>query len=386
MKKMFLSLLVGVSVSALAQEDLINSLKNNRSLINGFVFTPVKVNDATSVKNQGKSGTCWSYSGNSFLESEMLRKGRPAVDLAEIYTARNTYIDKAKNYVRMQGNVNWGDGGELHDVINAYKKYGALPQEAYEGLKNGEKINNFSEMQAGLKGYLDGIIESKKLSKNWLEGVTAILDAYLGKVPETFTYKGKSYTPKTFAQEVVALDPNDYIEMVSLNDEPKFEYVFFPVPDNWSFDYAYNIPMDDITKVIDYAIEKGYTVGWATDVTEKYFSWANGVAYVPEKRYEDMSERERQSLFSTPPTKEREITPEMRQEAFDNYETTDDHGMHIVGLAKDQNGKEYYIVKNSWGMSNDYQGYLYVSKNYVKYKTTALLVNKAGVPKSILKK
>uniref|UniRef100_UPI0039A61E9E aminopeptidase C n=1 Tax=Ornithobacterium rhinotracheale TaxID=28251 RepID=UPI0039A61E9E len=386
MKKMFLSLLVGVSVSALAQEDLINSLKNNRSLINGFVFTPVKVNDATSVKNQGKSGTCWSYSGNSFLESEMLRKGRPAVDLAEIYTARNTYIDKAKNYVRMQGNVNWGDGGELHDVINAYKKYGALPQEAYEGLKNGEKINNFSEMQAGLKGYLDGIIESKKLSKNWLEGVTAILDAYLGKVPETFTYKGKSYTPKTFAQEVVALDPNDYIEMVSLNDEPKFEYVFFPVPDNWSFDYAYNIPMDDITKVIDNAINKGYTVGWATDVTEKYFSWANGVAYVPEKRYEDMSERERQSLFSTPPTKEREITPEMRQEAFDNYETTDDHGMHIVGLAKDQNGKEYYIVKNSWGMSNDYQGYLYVSKNYVKYKTTALLVNKAGVPKSILKK
>ncbi len=383
---MFLSLLVGVSVSALAQEDLINSLKNNRSLINGFVFTPVKVNDATSVKNQGKSGTCWSYSGNSFLESEMLRKGRPAVDLAEIYTARNTYIDKAKNYVRMQGNVNWGDGGELHDVINAYKKYGALPQEAYEGLKNGEKINNFSEMQAGLKGYLDGIIESKKLSKNWLEGVTAILDAYLGKVPETFTYKGKSYTPKTFAQEVVALDPNDYIEMVSLNDEPKFEYVFFPVPDNWSFDYAYNIPMDDITKVIDNAINKGYTVGWATDVTEKYFSWANGVAYVPEKRYEDMSERERQSLFSTPPTKEREITPEMRQEAFDNYETTDDHGMHIVGLAKDQNGKEYYIVKNSWGMSNDYQGYLYVSKNYVKYKTTALLVNKAGVPKSILKK
>lgn len=386
MKKIFLSLLVGVSVSTFAQEDLINSLKNNKSSINGFVFTPVKVNDATSVKNQGRSGTCWSYSGNSFLESEMLKKGKPAVDLAEIYTARNTYIDKAKNYVRMHGNVSWGDGGELHDVMNSYRKYGALPQEVYDGLNEGQKLNDFGEMQSALKAYLDAIIKNKKLSKNWLKGFTAILDAYLGKVPEKFTYKGKTYTPKTFAKEVVGLDPNDYIEMVSLNDEPKFEYVFFPVPDNWSFDYAYNIPMDDITKVIDYAIEKGYTVGWATDVSEKYFSWVNGVAYVPEKRYEDMSDKERQNMFSTPPTKEREIMPEMRQEAFDNYETTDDHGMHIVGLAKDQNGKEYYIVKNSWGMSNDYQGYLYVSKNYVKYKTTAILVNKAGVPKSILKK
>ncbi|MRJ10410.1 aminopeptidase [Ornithobacterium rhinotracheale] len=386
MKKIFLSLLVGVSVSTFAQEDLINSLKNNKSSINGFVFTPVKVNDATSVKNQGKSGTCWSYSGNSFLESEMLKKGRPAVDLAEIFTARNTYIDKAKNYVRMHGNVSWGDGGELHDVLNSYRKYGALPQEAYDGLNEGQKLNDFGEMQAGLKGYLDGIIKSKKLSKNWLNGFTAILDAYLGKVPEKFTYKGKTYTPKTFAKEVVGLEPNDYIEMVSLNDEPKYEYVFFPVPDNWSFDYAYNIPMDDITKVIDYAINKGYTVGWAADVSEKYFSWVNGVAYVPTKEYEDMTQKERQNMFSTPPAKEREITPEMRQEAFDNYETTDDHGMHIVGLAKDQNGNEYYIVKNSWGLSNDYQGYLYVSKNYVKYKTTAIMVNKAGVPKSILKK
>ncbi|MRJ07986.1 aminopeptidase [Ornithobacterium rhinotracheale] len=386
MKKIFLSLLVGVSVSTFAQEDLINSLKNNKSSINGFVFTPVKVNDATSVKNQGKSGTCWSYSGNSFLESEMLKKGRPAVDLAEIFTARNTYIDKAKNYVRMHGHLNWGDGGELHDVLNAYRKYGALPQEAYDGLNEGQKLNDFGEMQSALKAYLDAIIKNKKLSKNWLNGFTAILDAYLGKVPEKFTYKGKTYTPKTFAKEVVGLNPNDYIEMVSLNDEPKYEYVFFPVPDNWSFDYAYNIPMDDITKVIDYAIEKGYTVGWAADVSEKYFSWLNGVAYVPTKNYEDMSAKERQNMFSAPPAHEREITPEMRQEAFENYETTDDHGMHIVGLAKDQNGNEYYIVKNSWGLSNDYQGYLYVSKNYVKYKTTAIMVNKAGIPKSILKK
>lgn len=386
MKKIFLSLLVGASLTTFAQEDLINSLKNNRSLTNGFVFTPVKVNETTSVKNQGRSGTCWSYSGNSFIESEMLKKGKPAVDLAEIYTARNTYIDKAKNYVSMHGNVSWGDGGELHDVMNAYKKYGALPQEAYDGLNEGQKLNDFGEMQSALKAYLDAIIKNKKLSKNWLNGFTAILDAYLGKVPEKFTYKGKTYTPITFAKEVVGLDPNDYIEMVSLKDEPKYEYVFFPVPDNWSFDYAYNVPMEDLTKVIDNAIEKGYTVGWAADVSEKYFSWVNGVAYVPEKNYEEMTSRERQNMFSTPPTKEREITQEMRQDAFDNYETTDDHGMHIVGLAKDQNGKEYYIVKNSWGLSNDYKGYLYVSKNYVKYKTTAIIVNKAGVPKSILKK
>ncbi|MBV7440456.1 aminopeptidase [Weeksellaceae bacterium TAE3-ERU29] len=383
MKKVIMALVLGATVSLHAQDDLINALKNNKSLDNGFIFTPVKIIESTEVKNQGRSGTCWSYSGNSFLEAEMIKKGKKPVDLAEIYTARNTYIEKAKNYVRMHGNVSWGDGGELHDVINAYEKYGALPQEVYDGLNYGSDTNDFSEMQAGLEGFLKGIVKSKRLTPNWQKAFTAALDSYLGKVPETFIYNGKKYTPKTFAKEVVGLDAKDYIEMVSYEDQPKYTDVFMAVPDNWSFDYAYNVPMEDMVKTIDYALDKGYTVGWAADVTEKYFSWVNGVAYVPEVDYADMTDKQRKEMFNGPKP-EKTITPEIRQEAFDLYETTDDHAMHIVGLAKDQDGTDYYIVKNSWGASNDQKGYIYVTKNYVRYKTTAILVNKAGVPKSIL--
>ena len=379
-----MTLVLGATVSLHAQDDLINALKNNKSLDNGFIFTPVKIIESTEVKNQGRSGICWSYSGNSFLEAEMIKKGKKPVDLAEVYTARNTYIEKAKNYVRMHGNVSWGDGGELHDVINTYEKYGALPQEVYDGLNYGSDINDFSEMQSGLEGFLKGVVKSKTLTPNWQKAFTAALDSYLGKVPESFTYKGKKYTPQTFAKEVVGLDANDYIEMVSYEDQPKYTDVFMAVPDNWSFDYAYNVPMEDMIKTIDYALEKGYTVGWAADVTEKYFSWVNGVAYVPEVDYADMTKKQREEMFNGPKP-EKVITPEIRQEAFDAYETTDDHAMHIVGLAKDQDGTDYYIVKNSWGASNDQKGYIYVTKNYVRYKTTAILVNKAGVPNSILK-
>lgn len=376
------------SVGAMAQDDLIKSLDKNKSLAakEGFQFKPQVELKTTSIKNQGSSGTCWSYSGNSFLESEMIRQGKQPVDIAEIYTARCVYIEKAKNYVRMHGNLGWGDGGELHDVINIYKKYGALPQEVYNGLNYGLDYNKFAEMQAALKGMLDGIVQNPngQLTPNWLDAFTAALDSYLGKVPEKFEYKGKTYTPQSFAKEVIGVDANDYIELTSIPAEPVYQDVFLPVPDNWSFDQAYNVSMDDLTTTIDNALKKGYTVGWATDVSEKYFSWKNGLAYVPEKDYKDMTEEERETMFSSP-KKEMNITPEMRQNALDNYSTTDDHGMQIIGMSKDQNGKEYYVVKNSWGEKNDYHGYLYVTKNYVKYKTTALLLNKAGVPDGILK-
>lgn len=372
-----------------AQDNLIKSLEANQSesSTDGFHFTPIINLDVTSVKDQGSSGTCWSYTGSSFLEAEVLRKGGKPIDLAEIYTARNSYIEKAKNYVRMHGNLSYGDGGELHDVINMYRKYGALPQQVYSGLNYGTTRNQFNEMQEILSGFLKSVVKNtnKKLTPNWLKAFTAVLDTYLGEVPETFFYEGKIYTPKSFAEEVVKLDPDDYIEMVSYNDEPKYKMVFMAVPDNWSFDYAYNVDMEDFIRVIDYALKKGYTVGWAADVSERYFSWKNGVAFVPEKSWEDMSVQEKQDLFKKPQP-ELTITPQMRQEAFDNYQTTDDHAMHIVGLAKDQNGTEYYIVKNSWGESNDYKGYLYVTKNFVRYKTTAILVNKNGVPANILKK
>ncbi|CEN48398.1 Aminopeptidase G (fragment) [Capnocytophaga canimorsus] len=243
-------------------------------------------------------------------------------------------------------------------------------------------------MQGVLKGFLEGLVKRpnvKKLTPNWEKAFTAAIDAYLGEVPETFFFKNKKYTPQSFAKEVVGINPDDYIEMLSYENQPKYKNVLMAVPDNWSFDHAYNVEMNDFTKVIDNALKKGYTVAWAADVSEKYFSWKNGVAFVPEKDWQEMSAEQQTRLFDNPPTNERNITAEMRQKAFDNYETTDDHAMHIVGLAKDQNGREYYIVKNSWGVNNDYQGYLYVTKAYVRYKTTALMVHKGAVPAEILK-
>ncbi len=389
MKKLILLIAAALPVLVNAQDDLVKKLDNNKSdsAQKKFTFTPVINLERTDVKNQGSSGTCWSYSTNSFLESEMIRMGRKPVDIAEIFTARNVYIDKAENYVRMHGAVAWGDGGACHDVINMYAKYGAVPQEVYTGLNYGTSKNKFAEMQAVLKGMLDALVKNPngKLTPNWKKAFTAVLDIYLGEVPETFTYNGKKYTPATFADQVIGINPKDYVELASFTDQPYYRKALFLVPDNWSFDRVYNIQMNDITAAIDHALRKGYTVTWATDVSEKYFSWKNGVAFVPEKDWEDMSEEEQKNLFNGP-QKERKITPEMRQLAYENYETTDDHGMHIVGLAKDQTGKEYYIVKNSWGEKNDYKGYIYVSKPYVRYKTTAFLVHKNGLPASLREK
>jgi bleomycin hydrolase len=390
MKKIVFSFsLLAFSFLMQAQDNLVNSLKANVSDSSKakFKFTEVINLENSPVKNQGSSGTCWSYSGNSFLESEMMKLGKEFVDISEIYTARCAYIERAKNYVRMHGNIGWGDGAELHDVVSIYKKYGAVPYEVYTGLNYGTSKNKFGEMQAALEGFLKGIVENKngKLTKNWLPAFTAALDSYLGQVPESFTWKGKKYSPKSFANEVVGIDADRYMEFSSYTYAPFYEPTLLMVPDNWSLQSVYNLPLNEMTEMVDNALSKGYTVAWATDVSEKYFSWKNGVAIVPEKELEDMSADELKTMFDGPKT-ERIITPKMREEAFDNYTTTDDHGMHIVGLAKDQNGKEYYMVKNSWGDANDYKGYLYVSKAFFKYKTTAVLVNKNAIPTTTLKK
>jgi hypothetical protein len=388
MKRIALFIALSVVSYVSAQDNLINSLSGNQTDNAGFKFTKIIDLSHTEVKDQGSSGTCWSYAGASFLESEMIRMGKKTVDLAEIFTARNSYIEKAKQYVRMHGYLDYGQGGELHDVINMYAKYGALPQSVYTGLNYGTNRNDFSESHAVFKGFLEGLMkhDSKKpLTPSWLPAFTATVDAYLGAVPETFTFEGKKYTPKSFAKEVVGINPADYVEMVSYEDQPKYQNVFMAVSDNWSFDWAYNVAMTDLTKVIDNALKKGFTVGWSSDVSERYFSWKNGVAFVPEQDIATLSMADQLNLFLAPPKAERTITPEMRQKAFDNYETQDGHGMHIVGLAKDQTGREYYIVKNSWGAKNDYQGFIYVSKAYVQYKTTAIMVHKDGVPKDILK-
>jgi bleomycin hydrolase len=386
MKRILLSCLLLPSL-VFAQDDLIKKIEGNKSDSNKYVFTVVKNIENTPVKNQASSGTCWSYSTNSFLESEMIRMGKEPIDLAEIFTARCVYKDKADMYVRLHGGLSWGDGGSCHDVINVFAKYGALPQSIYAGLNYGTTKNKFGEFQGVLKGMLDAVVRNANgtLTPVWKTAFEKVMDVYLGEVPSSFEWKGKTYTPRSFADQVVGIKPAEYIEFSSFSNYPYYTQVPLLVQDNWDFQKVSNVPMSDITSIIDHAIANGYTIAWATDVSEKYFSWKNGVAFVPEKNWEDMEEAEQKSLFNGKAA-ERVITQEMRQKAFDNYETTDDHGMHIVGNAKDQTGKEYYIVKNSWGEKNDYKGYIYVSKAYVQYKTTAFLVHKGAVPKEILSK
>jgi bleomycin hydrolase len=387
---LLLALVLFIFRSAYSQVDLINKVAGNKSenAQEGFHFTTVVNAEATPVENQGASGTCWSYSTNSFLESEMIKNGGPAIHLSPVYTARCAYLEKAVNYVRMHGALSWGDGGEPHDVINMYARYGTMPESVYTGLNYGTKINNFSEMMDIIKSMLDAVIKAPNggtLTPNWKAAVSNVLNTYLGEVPKTFEYNGKTYTPESFAKEIVKLDPDNYMEFISQTNTPYWKKAMMMVPDNWAFQHDWNIPMNDITTIMDYALKHGYTIAWGTDVSEKYFSWKNGIAYVPAASYNEMNPQQKNAMFEGPKP-EMNITPELRQQAFDNYQTTDDHGMQITGIARDQDGKEWYIVKNSWGTHNDYQGYLYVSKDFVLYKTTSFMVNKNGVPEDILQK
>lgn len=372
--------------TATAQVDLINKVKDNQSenAKEGFQWTSVVDVERLAVENQGASGTCWSYSSNSFLESEMARVGKEPVDLSEMFIVRKVYEDKADRYVRMHGNLNFGQGGALPDVVDMYEKYGVVPESAYQGLNYGTAYNRHGEMEAILRGVLDAVIANKnrQLTPVWKKAYSSILDVYLGEQPEKFDYEGKTYTPSSFAKEVVGLDADDYVQLTAWTHHDLYEPCVIMVPDNWSSGISYNVAMDDLTTVVDYALQNGYSISWATDVSEKYFSWKNGIAYVPAKPLKEMSDEERENMFNGPQP-EMDITMEMRQEAYDNYTTTDDHGMQIVGISKDQNGKEWYLVKNSWGTSNDYEGYLYVSKNYLKYKSLSLLLHKEAIPANI---
>ncbi len=397
MKKITLLGFLMLPAFVYAQDDLIRKIESNKSYNTipvsdknddrKYKFTKLIDLEHTDVCNQASSGTCWSYSTNSFIESEMMRIGKPPIKLAEMFSAHGVYMDKADNYVRMHGSVAWGDGGSLHDVIDMYAKYGAMPQEVYTGLHYGTTKNKFAEMQAILKAMLDAVISNPngKLTPSWKKAYKEALDSYLGAIPEKFKWDNRTYTPKSFAAERVGIHPEDYVEISSFTTSPYYKKTVLMVPDNWSFARVHNVQLPDLTDIIDNALNKGFTVAWATDVSEKYFSWKNGVAYVPEKDYEDMDDSEKKYMFDGPKL-ERVITPEKRQLAFDNYETTDDHGMHIVGMATDQKGKKYYIVKNSWGDKNDYKGYIYVSKAYVLYKTTAILLHKNGVPNRLREK
>lgn len=382
-------LLAGVfsTMSLFAQDELIKKVIGNASLNSKFEFKETLNVEATSVKNQGSAGTCWSYSGNSFIESEMIKSGKKPVDLAEIFTARNVYLGKARNYILMNGNMGLGDGGETHDVINMMKKYGAMPQSAYTLEDYGKGVIKSDEFQAGFKAILDAYLKNEDKNKgiSWVKDINDYMDQKLGKLPETFLYNGKTYTPKTFAKEVVGINPNDYMEFSSYKDSPYYEKIVLPVSDNWSYDMLYNVPMTELTDIIDGALAKGYSIAWGTDVSEPYFSWKNGVAQVPNMDLNNITDEQRKTLFNGP-IQEKVVTEDLRLEGLYSLTTTDDHAMQIVGKATDQNGKEYYKIKNSWGASNDYKGYMYVTKAFVQLKSTGILVNKAGVPKGIKSK
>jgi len=389
LKPLFAAVLIALAATSnvSAQDDLMNKVKANQSANSKdhFTFTDVINLENTSVKDQGSSGTCWSYSGNSFIESEMIRMGKKPVELAQIFTARNAYVEKGKMYVKMHGAVTLGEGGAFHDVMNMYKKYGTVPRSAYTGLQEGQTRNNFSEMSKMSESVLASVIKNDKLSENWVKAYTPVIDTYLGEAPTEFTYEGKKYTPKTFADQVVGVKAEDYVEISSLKEYPYYTKFTLLVPDNWSFDQVYNVKMDELVETVDNALKNGYTVAWAGDVSEKGFSWKNGVAFVPEIDFAQMTTEQKAEMFNGPKA-EKKVTEDDRQKAFDNYETTDDHGMHITGVAKDQNGKEYYIVKNSWGLSNDYKGYMYMTKEFMKYKATGIMLHKNAVPKAIAKK
>ncbi len=387
---MFTALSLGLFSVAFAQDDLINKVKDNGGESSeGYKFETIVDIEATPVKDQGRSGTCWSYATTSFVESEMIRMGKEPVDISEMFTVRMVYLDKAEKYVRLHGYLNFGQGGALPDVMHVLKKYGAVPQEVYEGLDYGTEKNNHGELESILKAQLEQVVKNpnKTLTKSWKVAFEATLDAYLGAYPETFKWNGKTYTPRSFADEVVGVKADDYVQITSFTHQPMFSPVMIQVPDNWTWGLSYNVPVNSMHNVVDAALTEGYSVGWACDVSEKGFSLKNGLAIVPEKKYSDMTKEERAEMFSAPKT-EMKITQESRQDGYDNYTTTDDHGMQITGMVKDQNGSEYYMVKNSWGeRENDNRsGYIYASKAFFDYKTISVLMHKDALPKDVKKK
>lgn len=367
----------------------------------GFKFTDVKVNRTGSVKDQNKSGTCWAFSGTSMVEEDLMRKGMPELDLSEMWTVRNCYIDKAKKYISTGGKINFAQGGSFADVIYAMDNYGAVPEEVYAGLNYGEDKHSHYEMEAALKAYLDAINKNpnKKLSTAWLPGFIGILDAYMGPAVESFTYNGKTYTPQSFAK-AMNIVPEEYISFTSYTHHPYYKPFALEISDNWLWSESMNVPMEEMKRIVDEALDAGFTVGWAADVSEKGFKWRKGYALLPEKKAkEDMdnaevarwtqlsdSDRDAMQYDIKGPVKERTITQEDRQRTFENRETTDDHGMVIVGYATDQEGNRYYKVKNSWDTNQLYNGYLYVSEPYFLEKTLDIMLNKAGVPKDIMQK
>ena len=366
------------------------------------VFTTIKENPITSIKDQNRSGTCWDYSTLSYFESEILKATGKTYDLCEAFVANKTYMDRAVQVVRLHGDCQFSQGGSAYDVLHVLKNQGICPEDAmpFPGSLYGDSLNNFNEFFGQLEPYVAGIAKStaNKISSQWKVGLQGILDAYLGQCPEKFTYEGKEYTPKSFAASL-GLNFDDYVTITSYSHHPYYTQYAVEVQDNWRNPLSWNLPMEDMARILENAVMNGYTVAWGGDVSEPGFT-RKGLAYfVDTKKAEGLSGSDMARWLKLSPTKrtnlidslgckvpELEPTAEQRQQRFDNWELTDDHGMLIFGIAKDQHGKEYYMVKNSWGETGDYKGIWYMTKNFIVANTMDFMVNKNAIPADILQK
>ena len=364
-------------------------------------FTVVKENPITSIKNQNNSGTCWAYSSLGFLEAELLRMGKGTHDLCESFLVYKTYLDRADKAVRTHGDVSFSQGGSFYDAIYCLKHYGMVPQDAMPapGSLYGDSLFNFTQLDAVTSAYVGAIAKGKqdKISLTWKKDLDNIYRNYFGELPTEVKVGGKTYTPQTYVTDYLGLNPDDYVSLTSYSHQPFYDKFILEIQDNWRWTESYNLPLDDFMRVMDTAVRNGYSIAWGADVSETYFGRRNGkgYAYVPKDlKVKTLmgSDQARWSgttvKVSAPVESEDEltITQELRQQAYDNWETTDDHGMVIYGIAKDPKGHEYYMVKNSWGEYGPYKGITYASKAYVAYKTMNIVLNKKALPADIRKK
>ena len=398
MKELMIIAALAVSLSAFAQAD---STQVKKDSVEGWQFTTVDSVPITRVKDQHRSGTCWAFSTLGFLESEVLRIKGKEVELSPMFVVSKTLIDRATYCVRLYNEPKFAEGGSAYDVIYCMEHYGLVPKSAMPGIRYGwtdaDTLPVFSELTAVASGYLNGLKKQKKLSPVWREGLQAIYDTYLGPCPTEFEYEGKKYTPESFVKSL-GLNAEDYVSITSYTHHPFYERFALEVPDNWRMDQMYNVPLEDMMRIIDNAIANGYTLAWGADVSEIGFT-RKGIGVVPDadhgadltgsdmQKWVGMTKDKQKEELTKKPLPEKAITQQMRQDAFDNWENTDDHGMQIFGTAKDQNGKRYYMVKNSWGtVKSDYKGIWYISEAFMQYKTNDVLVHKNAIPKDILKK